>query len=447
MKRQLRPYLCLLLVSSFLWGCQKDDVETVVNNPVSNYDASMAEAYFNHALKITKETPGYSPPVAARAYGYTGLTLYESVVHGMTGYRSMAGVVNGLNPGMLALPQQGVPYHWALVANNAMAGFMNKMYSSASAENLEKIETLRNQYNMQYIASVTQETYDRSVSFGNTIADQMYAYASSDGQELCYQTNFPSYTPPTGPGMWVPTPPAFQNAMQPYWGAVRTFITANVTATQPPAPIPFSTSTGSLFYSQALEVYSVTQSLTAEQEKIAKFWSDDPVKTATPPGHSISIATQVLNNENASLAKAAEVYAKVGMAVHDAFVSCWKCKFDMNVLRPVTYINDNIDANWSSLLITPPFPEFTSGHSSQTGAVSRILSDIFGYNYSFTDYTHVNRTDIDGSPRHFSSFYEMADEAAISRLYGGIHYREAIEAGIIQGRKIGENISNLPFRY
>ncbi len=446
MNKRLLHATLLLILSVTIWSCRKDD-PVVIFKSANQYDAAVPEAYFDLSLKITKETAGYTPPVAARAFGYTGLALYESVVHGMPGYRSMGGLVNGLQPSQLSLPDVDQSYDWALVANNCLASFIKKMYSSASSDNLNRVESLRQQYNNQFISLVSSDVYERSVAYGNTIADQVFAYAKTDGQEFAYQNNFPTnYVVPVGPGFWVPTPPAYQSALQPYWGAVRPFLTANITATQPAFPTTYSTSSTSSFYSAALEVYTVVSNLTPEQEKIAKFWSDDPGLTATPPGHSISITGQVLKKEGSSLAKAAEAYAKVGMAVHDAFISCWKCKYDMSLMRPITYIRDNIDNNWNTILTTPPFPEYTSGHSVQGAATSRVLSEIFGYNYSFTDKTHQNRTDIDGSPRHYTSFYEMADEAAVSRLYGGIHYREAIERGVTQGRKVGTNICALPFQ-
>ncbi len=183
--------------------------------------------------------------------------------------------------------------------------------------------------------------------------------------------------------------------------------------------------------------------LTQEERTIAFYWSDDPGDPGTPPGHSISIATQVLQMEKASLALAAETYCKVGIAVSDAFVSCWRCKYHFNLLRPITYIRENIDVSWSTVLSTPPFPEYTSGHSVQSGATAQVLSDLFGYNYHFTDRTHEHRTDIDGSPRSYDSFFDMADEAAISRLYGGIHYRDAIEIGVEQGIKIGQAVRDI----
>ena len=148
----------------------------------------------------------------------------------------------------------------------------------------------------------------------------------------------------------------------------------------------------------------------------------------------------MLRKQNANLAKTAETYAKVGMAINDAFISCWRCKFQFNLVRPITYIQQYIDPAFTSILTTPPFPEHTSGHSAQAGAAATVLSDLFGNNYAFPDSTHVSRTDIDGTPRSFSSFIEAANETAISRLYGGIHFRQAIDKGVLQGNLIGQNV-------
>nr|MCU0325236.1 vanadium-dependent haloperoxidase [Spirosomataceae bacterium] len=175
-------------------------------------------------------------------------------------------------------------------------------------------------------------------------------------------------------------------ALQPYWGKNRTFVKGNADY-ELPEPPRCDAGISSIMYSQALEVYSAGKNLTPEQKEIAIFWSDDAGKTFTPPGHAISITTQV----------------------------CWKCKFMHNVLRPVTYIRTTIDRNWKPLLDTPPFPEYTSGHSSVSGATAQVLSDYFGFNYAFTDNSHADRG---LKPRSFESFYDFANEAAISRLYG-----------------------------
>jgi membrane-associated phospholipid phosphatase len=183
--------------------------------------------------------------------------------------------------------------------------------------------------------------------------------------------------------------------------------------------------------------------LTDEQRAIALFWADDPSVTATPPGHSVSIATQVLRAVDGGLDTAAETYAKVGMAVADAFIACWNTKYSYNLVRPVTYIQAFIDADWLPILVTPPFPEYTSGHSAQSGAAAQVLTDLFGRRFAFVDRTHEDR----GLPaRSFVSFFQAAGEAAISRLYGGIHYRPAIVRGLEQGRCVGQAVSALEFR-
>jgi hypothetical protein len=187
------------------------------------------------------------------------------------------------------------------------------------------------------------------------------------------------------------------------------------------------------------------KNLTPEQKEIALFWADDPGKTSTPPGHSISIASQVLREKNASLALAAETYARVGMAVADAFIGCWNTKYQYDLIRPISYIQNVIDPTWNNPSITdpvttPPFPEYTSGHSVQSGAAASVLTALFGDSYKFTDNTHVQR----GLPaRTFYSFFQAADEAALSRLYGGIHFMPAIELGLMQGKCIGEKINSL----
>jgi hypothetical protein len=190
-------------------------------------------------------------------------------------------------------------------------------------------------------------------------------------------------------------------------------------------------------------VYEVVDGLSAEQLEIARFWSDDPGTTPTPPGHSIAITSQILRLEDESLATAAEAYARVGIAVSDAFVACWHQKYVHNLLRPVTYLRQFVDPGWLPPLVTPPFPEYPSGHSVQSGAAFQVLTDLFGDGYAFVDRTH----DVRGlRPRAFGSFREAADEAAISRLYAGIHFRAAIADGLAQGLCIGRAVSALPLR-
>jgi len=409
--------------------------------------AEVANDWYTLALKTAKETAGYTPPVVARTFGYMGIALYESVRPGMPAYRSLQGQINGLALGSLPSVDASLNYHWEIVANETLSRIFPYLYPTASTENLRAAEDLRQEYLDTFSLEIALNILDRSLAFGAAMADAVYSFSVSDGQEFAYLNNFPpDYVPPEGEDLWVPTLPSFQSAMLPYWGDVRPFVTANVTETQPPAPYPYSTEEGSDFYNEAFEVYLVTENITQEQLTIAQFWSDDPGLSETPPGHSLSILKQVLEQEDESLAKAAEAYVKMGIGVHDAFVCCWRTKFTYNLIRPITYIRQEIDSNFTPIVNTPPFPEYTSAHSVQSEAAAEILTGLFGDGYAFDDWTHADRTDIDGTPRHFDSFYAFAEEASISRLYGGIHFRQGIEIGVDQGTQIGLNIQELIFR-
>jgi hypothetical protein len=236
--------------------------------------------------------------------------------------------------------------------------------------------------------------------------------------------------------------------LQPYWGDNRTFIINKDEQCLLEPPPAYAEDAGTTFYAEAYEVYETVTNLTADQNEIALFWSDDPGTTPTPPGHSISITNQVLRQENASLAVVAEAYAKVGISQADAFILGWYYKYHYNLIRPITYIQNVIDPDWNTPtvtdpVVTPPFPEYPSGHSVQSGAAAQVLTDMFGENYAFTDHTHDARG---LAPRSFVSFYAFSDEAGISRLYGGIHFRAAIQLGIENGKCIGSVVSNVHFR-
>ncbi len=439
--------LFFLTATLFLQSCQEDDEPTVTTAETADYSSEVVLDWVELTLKLTEETDGYTPPVAARVYGYSGLALYESVRHGMPGYRSLEGQLSSFNTGVVPDISEGAEYHWGAVANSTLKVFLSSCFKITSAENLALIDALEAYYTTQFRNEASDEVIDRSIAYGESVGVALLTFANSDGQEECYNNNFPSsYTVPVGSGLWEPTSADTPIPLQPYWGSVRPFMQINVAETQPVPPPPFSTNPNSVFYLEALEAYDAVINLTPEQKVIAEFWSDDPGNTATPPGHSYSIMMQILASEKANLARAAEVYAKLGMGVHDAFVSCWKTKYETNLIRPITYIHEYIDDSWTIPLPTPPFPEYTSGHSVQSGATAQILTDLFGENYAFVDRTHITRTDIDGSARSISSYNEYDDEAAISRLYGGIHYRAAIELGVEQGIEIGKNIGTLQFR-
>jgi hypothetical protein len=438
--RWLAAALLLLLAA-----CRKND--NIIDGPQAAQieTASVAHDWFKLTYDLTRQTPGFTPPVSARAYGYTGVALYEAVVQGSDQYQTLQGRIAGLQPG--TIPQkENRTYRWPVVANHALSTIVRKLYVGAPAMAQSNINYTEEKFHNLYASVTPADVMQASRQLGIAIGNAVFDYASTDGQEFAYNTNFPtSYTAPTGTGMWIPTPPAFQRALQPYWGSVRTFLPQSTTGIVI-APMTFSTAPGSPCFNEFNEVVATKNNMSSEQRTIGQYWSDDPGLTGTPPGHTISIARQVCEKENLDLARAAEVYVKTAMSVHDAFVCCWKLKYQFNTMRPVSYIQQHIDPSFTPLLGTPPFPEYPSGHSVQSGAGFQVLTDLFGSNYAFTDNTHSTRTDINGTPRSFPSFMAAADEAAISRLYGGIHPRAGIVDGVTQGKIIGKLFSNLNLR-
>lgn len=408
--------------------------------PAASFDGQVAYDWTRLSLRVVKETPGFSALVIARALGYLGVTLYEALVPGMPGYRSLAGQLEGLASMRGAADPS---CHWPLVANSALAAMARHLFPTASAANRSAIDALEASLAQQHAAGVARGVVRRSIARGQAVAAHIAGWAMSDGGHEGYLRSFPTdYVPPVGPGLWVPTPPAQQRAFHPYWGNNRPFVRATV-AVVPPGPPRYSTEPGSAFHAEAIEVYETANTLTAEQREIALFWADNAGQTATPPGHCIAILTQLLVARGASLAEAAEAYARAGMAVSDALIACWRVKYDVNLLRPITWIQQQIDPAWGSQLpmTTPPYPEYPSGHAVQTGAFAQVMLDLFG-DLPFTDHTYDGRG---MTPRSYTSWNAMADEAAISRLFAGIHFRSALDQGVTMGRQIGMRIGTLAF--
>ena len=422
----------------------------VAARPAGEYSANVATEWFALALQLTQQTPGFSPPVASRAFAYLGLALYESIAPGMPQQNSLAGQLNELSSLPWAQPDE--PLHWPTVANASMALMTRMMFSNASAENKARIDLLERNLPIKYGQDfdpvvVTAEISNRSETFGKLMAMALMTWARTDGGHEAWgpprRTRQP-YVPPSGAGQWSATPPAFAAALLPWWGENRPFALKRAADCPAPPPPPYSEDTSSAFYKEAQEVFRVSTQATQEQRQFALYWADDPGKTPTPAGHWVYITTDLLKARKATLASAAETYARLNIAMADAFIASWQAKYALNLLRPVTYVQLVIDSNWTpGLMGTPPFPEYPSGHSVQSSAAAAVLAQVFGADTPFTDNTHNDRG---WGPRTFKSFKAAADEAALSRLYAGIHYRSAVELGKVQGNCVAQAALALKFK-
>jgi PAP2 superfamily/TAT (twin-arginine translocation) pathway signal sequence len=407
-------------------------------NTALDFGHDVATAWFDRINSMFKTTPGFSPPVASRMLGYSGVTLYQALVVGMPGYKSLTRH-NSAFPEILG---GSVGLNWPLVANSALSRLVSLMMPNATDAEKAANASLGTAFQNQYRVGVSPGLYARSLKRGVQVANAVFEWSKTDGGHEAYLNTFPAYTVPTGPQYWVPTPPAFQaTPLQAYWGNNRCFVIGHGAGVGIADHPEYSEAEGSDFYALGMEVYETKQNLTTEQSDIALFWGDGG-GTITPPGHSVSTATQAIRQEALSLGAAADVYAKVGMAVADAFIECWYWKYRYHLLRPVTYIQRVIDPTWLPLLATPPFPEHGSGHSTNSGAAATVLTAIFGDNYAYTDDTHAGVY----PARSFSSFQEAADEAAVSRLYGGIHYSTGNNHALSAGRAIGAAVAAVQTR-
>jgi hypothetical protein len=435
----LAPLNAMLLSASLalLPSAAQAQTQATAARPASAYSAAVATEWFQLALLLTQQTPGFSPPVAARALGYLGLTLYESTVPGMPQNISLAGQLNELSSLPWAQPDE--PLHWPTVANASLATMTRMMFPTATAENKARIDLLERSLPLKYSAdfnplSLTPEISNRSESFGKLMAMALMTWARTDGGHEAWgplRRNRTAYVPPSGEGQWSATPPAFAPALLPWWGEVRPFVLKSANECPAPPPPAYSEAPGSEFYKEGREVYTIATQATQEQRQFALYWADDPGKTPTPAGHWVFIATDLLKLRKASLADAAQTYARLNLAMADAFIAMWHTKFSVNLLRPVTYVQGVIDSNWvPTLMHTPPFPEYPSGHSGQSSAAAAVLGQVFGADTSFTDNTHNDRG---WGPRNFRNFRAAADEAALSRLYAGIHFRSGVNGGKVQG--------------
>jgi hypothetical protein len=431
-------------------GCSKNDVATNKPNDAL-LTSKVAIQWADMTLRTVILSQPNSPTYTSRCLGYIGLTMFESVVYGSSVHQSVSNQLNKMPA--LPAPDPSKPYNWVVALNAGQASIIKKFYPINTSAEIDSLETLILEQEIK--KTNDQQIISRSVQFGKRIADAIFTWSETDGGKDGQKNIFDfNYQYVAGPGYWIAPPPGSQSAvpfpMHTYWGMNRNFIPSNATVPIPPI-IPYSTDPASDYYKEFLEVYNINKNLTQEQKEIAVWWSDDPKQSYAPPGHSYNIASISLRKKNLDLFTAAEVYARTGLAVADAFIGCWRCKYVYNSQRPFPYIHTFIDTSYVQFWPEPPFPAFSSGHSTQAAAMATVLTAIFGDNFSLIDNTNQFREkdltrNIEFKPRTYGSFWQCAEECGYSRLQGGIHTRQDNVQGLAMGKIIGQNVNALSWR-
>jgi hypothetical protein len=434
--------ILLLLVGFFFIGCQS-------SNPNWKTEAENPAFIHNSMQAITDVIVHdiFSPPVASRIYAYSSIAGYEAMVPFNPNYLPLAGQITGLE--QAPQPEAGKEYCSSLAGAKAMVVVGKKLIFS---------EDKMDEYEAKMMAefqkiNMPDDVYERSLAYGDAVAQHIIGWADKDNYK---QTRtFPKYTINDEPQRWKPTPPDYMDAIEPHWSKIRPLVIDSAKQFVPVPPTPYNmTDKNSEFYKNALQVYKILD--VPEEEKnervaIAQFWDCNPyvshhkghvifaTKKITPGGHWVGITKIACKTAKADIMKSARAYAMCSIALLDGFISCWDEKYRSEVVRPETVINTFVDPDWTPLLQTPPFPEYTSGHSVISAAASTALTSVFGDNFAYIDSVEVT---YGMPPRSFKSFYEASSEAAVSRLYGGIHYWPACSVGVDEGKKVGAFVVN-----
>jgi PAP2 superfamily len=429
------PFLLFTIVIAGFSNCKK-------HNPPNDkkYPADVANTWMQMHMQLTKTTAGYNSVVSQRSFGYAGVTLYAALFPAISNGGSFMPQIGGTD---VIADKDRKEYFWPASANAAMAMITREFFESTSPANKFSIDSLEASFNAKFRNEASEKKIQNGIDYGHKVAAAIFGWSKTDGGHEAYKHVVdPSYIPPAGPGLWIPTPPAFAPPVHPHWGANRSFTPNSAALSQPDPPLAYSESDKSSFYAMVNELYTISLSLSHEDTIIAKFWGDIP-GNLNVPAHATNIVTQLINAEKMNLYEAAAVYAMHGIALYDAGISVLKTKYTYNLLRPVSYIRNVLQKPlWNTVIPTPAHPEYTAAHAVVSAASATVLEGIFGKNYKFSDHTY----DAVYGTRTFNSFEDYAKEAGRSRVLAGIHYSPSIAAGLIQGRKVGDMVNKLKLK-
>jgi len=428
--------LCIVLFLH-LFSCQTEREVPVTIDPATVRYMHQLESSMNDIIVYDI----FSAPVASRIYAYSSLAAFEAVRWMDPSYPSLTKQLNGFGP--MPVPERGKEYDFRISAVRAFFNIAQKLTFTK-----DSVVTVQERILNELKGVSSEAIYQRSISFGEQVADSIMSCAGKDNYKQIQ--GMPRYTLRDEDGRWKTTPPDYLDAVQSFWNKMSPMVMDSASQFKPVPPPTYSLDKNSQYYKEVEEVYKISLNLTDSTKEIAQFWDDNAsatthvghlmfaTKKPSPGGHWINITAIASKKANQDWVQAAQTYAIVAVAMYDGFISCWDEKFRSEFIRPVTAINDMIDHQWESYLQTPPFPEYTSGHSVISSSIATVLTRIFGDNFAFTD--DYEQPYI-GLVRSFPSFLKASEEACISRMYGGIHFRSSVENGRSQGLALGNYIN------
>jgi PAP2 superfamily len=429
-------YFALLFFALLLLQCKP-------NTPPSTQNIVLSEVAYLHAAqkKLTDiiVTDIFSPPVASRVYVYPLLAAYEAGRFADPKATSITEKLNHFEK--MPVPAADKQYNFTIAAIKALCATAPKVIFST--KDLADFE----QKTLSALKTTCSDTvFNHSIAFGQSVAEVIIKRMNTDNyKETRGMERFEVKN--NIPGRWMPTPPDYADAVEPHWAKMKPLVMQNAAQCRAAAAAPYSETKNSIFWKETQEVHALSKTLTDEQENIITFWDDNPFvskhkghlmfqdKKMTPGGHWLAICQKFLLDKNANFSGALRAYALTSVALHEGFIACWQEKYASARLRPETAISAKIETAWHPYLVTPPFPAYTSGHSTISAAAAEVLTAFFGDKQPYTDTTEKEY----GLPvRSFTSFRQAALEASESRLYAGIHYRSDCENGNEQGKKVGK---------
>lgn len=378
--------------------------------------------------------------VAARNYAYATIAAYECVAAGDSSHPTLAGQIRHMPAMPRPGPGQSVDFPLAALLSLVKVGNAVTFPEGSMMGHYERLLRAADS------AGLSRRVVKDTRAFSDSVAARILAWSRNDNYNATRGAE--RYSLSDVPGRWKPTPPMYATGLEPHWSTIRPFVLDSASQFMPPRPPAFDvTDRNSAFYKSLMEVKRTVDSLTDEQRHIADFWDDNPfkmnvtghvmfaTKKFSPAGHWMNITGIAAQTARADFSTTVAAYAKTAVALFDAFISCWDEKYRSQYVRPETVINASVDPDWRPYIQTPPFPSYTSGHSTISAAAAEVMTEFFGEKLSFTD-TSLLAFGIES--RRIASFRDAAQEASISRLYGGIHYRFDLDAGNAAGRGIGE---------